>query len=97
MRILLLALLVPTFVYALGPQWLLVSPDGRATAGQRFELMLVAPGEEPLPEQINVRLRIDTTEVLLSMKALAPAENRRRIYEAVMPATVAGPVSMSLA
>jgi len=96
-RIFLLALLVPTFVYALGPQWLLVSPDGRATAGQRFELMLVAPGEEPLPEQINVRLRIDTTEVLLSMKALAAAENRRRIYEAVMPATVAGPVSMSLA
>ncbi len=96
MRVWLLALLVPTLVHALGPDWLLISPDGRASAGQRFELMLVAPGEEPLPEQINVRLRVDPAEVLLTMKAIAPADRRRRIYEGVMPATVAGPVSISL-
>ena len=80
---------------ALGPQWLLVSPDGRAQAGKRFELMLVTPGE-PFPDQIDVRVRTGVAEVSVAMKAEGPAEGARRLYAGVMPAGATGAVTLQL-
>jgi outer membrane phospholipase A len=74
---------------ALGPEWLIVSPDGKAQAGRRFDLMLVSPGK-PFPEEITVRVRIDVSEVLVTMKGEGPAEGARRIYSGTMPAGATG-------
>ena len=97
MRRLLLALLaaVSLDAEALGPQWLLVSPDGQAEAGQRFELMLVSPGE-PFPDEITVRVRIDLAEVLLEMKGEGPADGPRRIYAGTMPPGASGTATLQL-
>jgi outer membrane phospholipase A len=80
---------------ALGPEWLLVSPDGKAEAGQRFDLMLVSPGE-PFPEEITLRVRIDVADVLVTMKAEGPAQGERRIYSGVMPPGATGTVTLQL-
>lgn len=84
-----------TFAHALGPDWLLVSPDGRAEAGHRFELMLVSPGD-PFPDEITLRVRIDVSEVLVKMQAQGAAQGPRRIYAGIMPAGATGTVSMQL-
>jgi hypothetical protein len=80
---------------ALGPQWLIVSPDGKAEAGKRFELMLVTPGE-PFPDEITVRAHIDVAEVLVTMKPIGPADGPRRIYAGVMPPGANGMVVLEL-
>jgi len=97
MRIPLLGFLIFFSVQAkaLGPEWLLVSPDGRAEAGQRFELMLVRAGE-PFPDEIAVRVRIDVSEVLVKMKGEGPADGPRRIYSGLMPAGATGVVTLQL-
>lgn len=97
MRLVLLAVLVSLSVSAraLGPQWLLVSPDGQAEAGKRFELMLVSPGEA-FPEEITVRVRIDVSEVLLNLKGEGPADGPRRIYSGVMPPGASGAATLQL-
>jgi outer membrane phospholipase A len=81
---------------ALGPDWLLASPDGKAEAGQPFDLMVVSPGE-PFPDEITVRVRIDVAEVLVTMKAAGPAQGARRIYSGVMPRGATGSVAIHLA
>lgn len=98
MRALLLALFLVASAEAeaLGPQWLLVSPDGKAEAGQRFELMLVSPGEA-FPDEISVRVRLDVAEVLVKMKGEGPADGVRRIYSGVMPPGASGVASLQLA
>jgi outer membrane phospholipase A len=96
-----LALLLSLWLFlgtasALGPQWLLVSPDGKAEAGQSFDLMLVSSGE-PFPDEITVRVRIDVADVQVAMKASGPAQGSRRIYSGVMPPGATGTVSVQLA
>ena len=81
---------------ALGPEWLLVSPDGKAEAGQRFDLMLVSPGE-PFPDEITVRVRVDATDVQVTMKGSGPAQGARRIYSGIMPRGATGTVTVQLA
>jgi phospholipase A1/A2 len=81
---------------ALGPRWLLVSPDGRAEAGKRFELLLVSPGA-PFPEEITVRVRVDVAEALVKMKPEGPPDGPRRIYFGVMPPGASGAATLELA
>lgn len=80
---------------ALGPQWLLVSPDGKAEAGKRFELMLVGSGA-PFPDEIAVRVHVGVAEVLVPMQPAGAAEGRRRIYGGVMPRGASGEVTLEL-
>lgn len=94
--VLTLLLLWAASAQALGPRWLLVSPDGEAQAGKRFELMLISSGE-PFPEDISVRVRLDVAEVLVSLKGEGPADGPRRIYSGVMPAGATGIVTLQLA
>ncbi|HEX7053371.1 MAG TPA: phospholipase A [Burkholderiales bacterium] len=98
MRAALLALLLACAgaAHALGPEWLLVSPDGKAEAGQRFDLMLVSPGE-PFPDEVAVRIRIDLSEVLVTMRGEGPPQGLRRIYSGIMPDAATGTVPVQLA
>jgi outer membrane phospholipase A len=79
------------------PDWLVASPEGRAEAGKPFELIVVSLLGEPLPEEIDVRLRSDLDERILRLRASGPAQNGRRTYSAVVPAGLAGAVSLDLA
>jgi phospholipase A1/A2 len=79
------------------PDWLIASPEGRAKAGERFELIVVSLRGEPLAEEIDARLRSELDERILKLRAVGPAQNARRTYSAVMPAELAGAVTVDLA
>jgi hypothetical protein len=55
------------------PGWILASADARAVAGKPFEILLVSLSAEPLPDQINVRLKGDLDERILRMRATTRA------------------------
>jgi outer membrane phospholipase A len=78
------------------PDWLIASPEGRAVAGESFELIVSGPAGEPLPDEIEVRLRSELEERIVQMRALGPAQNGRRSYSAHMPAGVSGPARVDL-
>ena len=78
------------------PDWLIASPEGRAVAGEPFELIVVSTLEEPLPDEIEVRLRAEPDERILMLRALGPAQNGRRSYSADMPAGLSGAVRVDL-
>lgn len=77
--------------------WVVASADARAEAGARFEIVVVAPPREPLPQELIVRMGVDVAEIALTMKAVAPAHDGRRIYAGTMPAAGSGPVTLRLA
>ena len=96
MRRFLLLLLAPLSVFGAEPDWLLVAPQ-RVVAGQRFELIAVAPPDESLPDELSLRVQVDVTELLLPARAENTAEGSRRRYSALMPARAGGPATLSLA
>src|SRR5205807_185422 len=63
-----LLLALPLMALAAEPDWLLVAPQ-RVVAGQRFEVIAVAPPDEPLPDEISLRVQVDVTELLLPAQA----------------------------
>ena len=79
------------------PEWIIASPLERAAAGERFELVVVAPGEEPPPEALELRVRSELAERIVVLQATGPAVQGRRAYAAVMPEGLAGPVTLELA
>jgi len=81
---------------AAAPDWLLASTQGRAVAGERFDLVLIAPPRETLPEEISVRLRAAASEIILRLHPLGPAEGSRRVYSGIMPSSVGGTASLEL-
>ena len=83
--------------WAQTPQWLIASPDGRATAGEEFELIVVSVGGEPLPDELELRLRGPVDERIVPLRAVAPEAERRRSYLATMPPDLAGAVALELA
>jgi len=89
--------LVQIKAFAATPQWLIASPEVRATAGERFELVVVAPREEALPDEIDVRIRTEADERIVPLTAAAPAANGRRSYVGTMPPGLSGAVTLELA
>jgi outer membrane phospholipase A len=79
------------------PAWLIASPDGRAKAGAQFELIVVSVGGEPLPDELELRLKGPVDERIVPLRAVAPEAERRRSYLATMPPELAGAVSLELA
>lgn len=79
------------------PQWLLASPDGRAAAGEDFEVIVVSVTGEPLPDELDLRLKGAIDERIVPLRAVAPEAERRRSYLATMPAGLTGAVSLDLA
>ena len=95
-RVLAIALLVAAPAAALAADWTIVSDTGRAEAGARFELIVIAPPGETAPEELPVRLRVDVAEIQLTLKPVGPALNGRRVYAGTMPVSADGPVTIRL-
>lgn len=96
MRLLLLMALLPMTAWSAEPDWLLVAPQ-LVVAGQRFEVIVVAPAEEELPDEIALRVKLDATEITIRAAAEGYAEGARRRYAGVMPPRIGGPATLSLA
>jgi outer membrane phospholipase A len=77
--------------------WVIVSKDARSEAGGRFEVLVIAPPGERLPEELPARLRADVAEVLITLKAASVAAENRRTYAATMPIASTGTASLQLA
>ena len=90
-------LLWPICAWAATPEWLIATPEGRAVAGEPFELVVAAPGSEPLPDEIALRVRIEPAEVNIRLRATAPAEEGRRSYGGTMPVGASGAITLELA
>ena len=78
------------------PDWVVGSPDARATAGERFEIVVVSLTGEALPNELSVRLRGALDERIIAMRAEGPALGRQRAYSAVMPVVLSGPIELEL-
>jgi phospholipase A1/A2 len=76
--------------------WVISSKEARAEAGARFELVVIAPPGQRLPDELAVRLTVDVAEIALTLHAVGPAQDGRRIYGATMPSAAAGPVTLRL-
>jgi len=89
----------PCFAAAPGalPEWIVASADARAIAGERFEVLVVNLGSEPLPQELSLKLRAGAEEQVLTLVAQGPALGRQRAYAATMPASMAGSVELELA
>jgi phospholipase A1 len=96
-RLALLGLLLLNASPLLAADWVIASADARAEAGARFEIVVLAPPRQSLPQELIVRMGVDVAEIALTMKATGPAQDGRRVYAASMPAAAAGPVTLRLA
>ncbi|HYY62352.1 MAG TPA: phospholipase A [Burkholderiales bacterium] len=90
------ACLLAAAALAQEPQWLLVAPQ-RVVAGQRFEVIVVAPPGEALPDELTLRAQIDIVELLIPARAAGEPQGVRRRYAATMPARAGGPATLALA
>ncbi len=93
-----LAFLGTVFVLqtAQAQDWVIASSSGRAEAGQRFEILVLAPQEPLLTQELAVRIKLEVAEISLTMAATGPARDGRRSYAGTMPAAAAGPVTLQL-
>jgi phospholipase A1 len=95
--LLIVSILAPAGAWAQTPPWVIASPDGRAIAGEPFEVIVVSVHGEPLPDELQLRLKAAVEERTVPLRAVAPAAEQRRSYLATMPPGLAGPVTLSLA
>jgi hypothetical protein len=77
--------------------WLIAVSEGRAQAGARFELIVVAPAGETPPDALRLNLRVDVAELPLTVLATQPGAGARRTYAGTMPASATGTVTLQLA
>jgi phospholipase A1 len=82
---------------AAGADWTLVSGGTRATAGDAFELLVIAPEGESPPDELSLSVRADLAEVIVTLRAEGPADGPRRVYSAIMPEAAFGNATLSLA
>jgi phospholipase A1 len=92
------ALLLLLYAGCAGAQssWILSSPQGRAVAGEPFEITVVAPRGAALPEDLSLRVRSGTSDILVTLQARGPAADGRRNYGARMPPAASGTASLAL-
>ena len=96
MRGFLLLCALPAIVWGQEPDWLLVAPQ-RVVAGERFEVLVVAPPGADLPDALPLRARVEDTDLLLRAEAVTAPFGARRRYAAMMPERAAGgPATLSL-
>jgi outer membrane phospholipase A len=79
------------------PDWILATSDARPRAGERFEIVVVAPGDAELPDTLEARLKTGAEERSLLLQAQGPALGGRRRYAATLPADLLGAIEVDLA
>ena len=77
--------------------WLIAVPEGRAEAGERFELVVVAPANQTPPDSLSLTLRLELAEVPVTVVAAEPGAGPRRRYAGTMPPAATGTVTLQLA
>jgi outer membrane phospholipase A len=82
---------------AAAADWTLVSSSTRATAGDELELLVIAPEGAAPPDELRLAVQADVAEVIVTMRAEAPADGRRRVYRARLPEAALGEATLSLA
>lgn len=94
----LLAALAPACLAAEGgvPDWIIASAEGRASAGQRFELIVLGPPDAALPDELQVRLKAGVDERIVTLAAVGLPTATQRVYAGDMPANLVGAVSIEL-
>lgn len=89
------AAFVASAVLAQEPPWLLVAPQ-RVIAGERFEVIVVAPPGETPPDELTLRAQMDIVELLIPARAAGEPQGVRRRYAGTMPSQAGGPATLSL-
>ncbi|HWI99205.1 MAG TPA: phospholipase A [Burkholderiales bacterium] len=89
-------LLQVSLCQAAAPEWLIATDQPAVVAGNTFEIIVAGTGGEPLPDEIEVRLRTEIEQRVLVLRALRPAENGRRSYAGELPASMSGNVQVDL-
>jgi len=92
----LLLILASWRALAAEPDWLLVAPQ-RVAAGEPFELIVIAPPDATLPDEIDLRVKFDRADVVIPARAQGPAQGGRRRYAANAPGRTVGPATLALA
>jgi outer membrane phospholipase A len=76
--------------------WILSSPQGRAVAGERFAVVVVAPPGVPLPEEIALRVNTSSSDIIITLQASGPAQDGRRAYGGRVPPAATGAATLTL-
>jgi phospholipase A1/A2 len=92
MGLLLVALVRSSFA----ADWVISSKEAYSEAGARFEVLVIAPPGQSLPNELAARMSVDVAEIALTLQAVGPAQDWRRAYGATMPISAAGPVTLRL-
>ena len=79
------------------PEWVIAAGEVNVYAGGRFEVLVVSLANEPLPDEIEVRVKAGPAEQPLKLAATGPASGERRGYAGTVPEGMSGPVAISLA
>jgi outer membrane phospholipase A len=82
---------------AAAADWVIVSSGTRATVGDEFDLLVIAPEGEAPPDELALQVRADLAEVIVTLRAEGPAAGQRRIYYGRLPEAAAGAATLSLA
>jgi len=77
-------------------QWVIAAKDVNVIAGERFELLVISLAGEPLPDEIELRMRVVAEERVVKLAAVGPAQGDRRSYAGTMPIGVTGPTAVEL-
>jgi phospholipase A1/A2 len=77
-------------------EWVIATSDVNVFAGERFEILVVSLAGEPLPDEIEVRMKVGPEERITPLAAASPPSGSRRSYAGTVPAGVTGPVALDL-
>lgn len=95
-RVLAAIVLAFTVELSFAADWVIASRDARAEAGERFEIIVVAPPGQSPPGELIALMGVDVAEILLTLRPAGPAQDGRRVYSATMPIAARGPVTLRL-
>jgi outer membrane phospholipase A len=90
-------LAAPLAGQAQAPLWLVGTANPALQPGAPFEISVVAPEGEALPDRIDARLRAGADERVVPLEAAAVAQGHQRRYLGTLPAGMTGPVALQLA
>lgn len=77
-------------------EWVIAASDVNVFAGERFEILVVSLAGEPLPDEIEVRMKAGPEERITRLSAVSAPSDSRRSYAGTVPAGVTGPVAVDL-
>jgi phospholipase A1 len=79
------------------PEWVIAASEVNVFAGERFEILVVSLKDEPLPDEIEVRMKVGPQERPVKLAAAGPPSGNGRSYAGTIPEGVTGPVAVDLA